>query len=182
VTWRRRAALGTLACLAGCSRSSTSQTVPTSTSMSTSTIASTKTNMSTIIDAGRTARLSVDSVARVHFDGCVLVANTAEQRATGLMDRTDLGRYAGMAFAFPTASTGQFWMFQTPMALSIAFVDGSGAVVSSAEMEPCPETDSSKCPRYSSKAPYQLAIEVPRGQLDAMGLAPGAHVSLGGPC
>ncbi len=113
---------------------------------------------------------------------CMLVADTVEQRRRGLMEVTDrsLGGYDGMLFRFPEDRTGGFWMRNTPMPLSIAYLDGEGAIVSQADMAPC--RDSPSCPGYPAAGPFRSAVEVPKGRLDDLGIVPGARVEPTGPC
>jgi uncharacterized protein len=113
---------------------------------------------------------------------CVLVADTADQRARGLMEVTDLGGYDGMLFRFETESAGGFWMKDTVLPLSIAYLDADGAVVSTADMEPCP--DATACPSYPAEAPYRMALEVAQGGLDELGLVEGSssRLEVTGPC
>lgn len=113
---------------------------------------------------------------------CVLVADTEEQRAQGLMEVTDLGGYDGMLFRFETESASGFWMKDTVLPLSIAYLDADGAVVSTADMDPCPEGTS--CPSYPADAPYRMALEVPQGGLDELGLSEGSssRLEVTGPC
>lgn len=111
---------------------------------------------------------------------CLLAALTVEQRARGLMEVTDLQGYAGMAFLYDEPSTGAFYMRNTPMPLSIAWIDRSGQIVSTADMEPCEDREG--CPTYGPAGPYIAAIEVPQGRLDDLGIVEGATVSIGGAC
>lgn len=111
---------------------------------------------------------------------CLLAALTVEQRARGLMEVTDLQGYEGMAFLYDEPSDGAFYMRNTPMPLSIAWIDRSGRIVSTADMEPCEDRDG--CPTYGPAGPYIAAIEVPQGRLDDLGIVEGATVSIGGAC
>src|SRR5690606_24311771 len=52
-------------------------------------------------------------------ESCLLVADTLAGRQQGLMGVTDLGPFDGMLFAYEDASTGDYWMRDTPMPLSI---------------------------------------------------------------
>jgi uncharacterized membrane protein (UPF0127 family) len=108
---------------------------------------------------------------------CMLLAETEAQHNRGLMQVTDptLGGYDGMLFRFDSDTSDRFYMRNTPMPLSIAFIASSGEVVSTTDMAPC--DDSAGCPRYSAAAPYRIAIEVPQGNLGRLGIAPGAHVT-----
>ncbi len=109
---------------------------------------------------------------------CLWWAATAQDRARGLMGVTDLGAADGMAFVYTEPVQNRFYMYRTVMPLSVAFVDGSGSVVSVTDMEPCRHDDASACPRYSAQAPYVVAIEVEQGRLAEFGLAPGSVVDL----
>lgn len=111
---------------------------------------------------------------------CLLAAARAEQRARGLMELTDLQGYSGMAFLYDTDVANAFYMRDTPTPLSIAWIDASGAVVSTADMAPCEDRDG--CPTYAPAGPYRTAIEVFQGGLDDLGIEPGAQVTVGGEC
>ena len=111
---------------------------------------------------------------------CVLLAETQEQRNRGLMEVTDLDGYEGMLFVWAEDSSSGFWMQNTPMPLSIAFVDAEGAVVSTADMEPC--ADSPDCPTYAADGPYRFALEVPKGRLASLGIDEGSTFRIGGSC
>ncbi len=111
---------------------------------------------------------------------CLLAALQAAQRERGLMGVTDLQGYSGMAFVYDADVQSPFWMRNTPTALSIAWIDHDGTVVSIADMPPC--GDRSDCPIYGATGPYRTAIEVFQGQLGALGITPGAKVTVGGAC
>jgi uncharacterized membrane protein (UPF0127 family) len=105
---------------------------------------------------------------------CLLHAESDAERARGLMEVTDLEGFDGMLFRFPTDTTSRFYMRNTPMPLSIAFVAADGTFVSSTDMAPCDDTEG--CPLYDATGPYRFAIEVPRGDLPSMGLVAGGVV------
>jgi uncharacterized membrane protein (UPF0127 family) len=113
---------------------------------------------------------------------CVMTAEDAEQRQRGLMEVTDesLGGYDGMLFLFPVDSAGGFWMRNTPMPLSIAYLSAGGEIVSTTDMEPC--EDSPECPSYPADDSYRSALEVPKGRLDDVGVVPGAKLEQEGAC
>ncbi len=94
-----------------------------------------------------------------------------------------LAGYAGMIFAFDGDVTGTFWMKDTLIPLSVIFLDDHGRRISSADMAPCP-TSTANCPLYPATAPYRWAIEVPLGQLAALGLGASDQpkVTIGGAC
>ncbi len=106
---------------------------------------------------------------------CVLTASTGGARSQGLMDVDDpgLGGYDGMLFVYDDEVQGSFWMRNTLLSLSIAFFDGEGALVSTDDMEPCPdEVADGDCPRYPADGPYRYALEVVQGGLDEILVGP----------
>ncbi len=109
---------------------------------------------------------------------CLWLADTEELRSRGLMGVTDLGDAVGMAFRWEQPVTSRFFMFQTPTPLSIAWFSASGAHAGQADMDPCLVDDSSTCERYEADDPYTIAIEMFGGQLDTVGIGPGATVVL----
>ena len=112
---------------------------------------------------------------------CALLAATAEQRRQGLMQVTDLEGYPGMLFRFSQDSQAAFHMRDTPMPLSIAWFAADGTLVSTADMAPCP-AGQADCPVYSASGPYRYALEVPQGQLPALGVVPGSKLEITGTC
>jgi uncharacterized membrane protein (UPF0127 family) len=114
---------------------------------------------------------------------CVWIADDETLQHQGLIGVTDpdLGGRAGMVFRFPDEVTTGFWMKDTPLPLSIAWFDASGAFVSSADMQPCP-AGTRTCPSYSAKVPYRTAIEVPLGGLEPLGLVEGSRIAIGDEC
>ena len=111
---------------------------------------------------------------------CALLAETAAQQARGLMERKDLAGYDGMLFKFSSDHTGEFYMKDTPLPLSIAFFDASGQFVSTADMAPCIHMPT--CPTYGAARPYRWALEVPQGALPRLAIGPGTRLIAGGPC
>lgn len=111
---------------------------------------------------------------------CALLADTRAQHRQGLKGVTDLQGYDGMLFRFDEDAFFPFTMEGTPMPLAVAFFDVAGHFVSKAVMEPCPE--GGQCPPHPAEAPYRYALEVPQGQLAAMGAGPGSRLVLGGVC
>lgn len=108
---------------------------------------------------------------------CALLADTAAQHSQGLMGRTDLSGYDGMIFRFPADTQTPFFMKDTLIPLSIAWFDADATFVDSADMPPC--GDAPVCPTYGPNAPYRFALEVPQGELAALGVGPEARLILG---
>jgi uncharacterized membrane protein (UPF0127 family) len=112
---------------------------------------------------------------------CVLEAVTQEQQNFGLMGRTSVAPYAGMAFVFGSPSTELFYMKDTLIPLSIAWFDAQGRFETETLMPPCPRQVVT-CPTYGPNEPYTLAVEVPAGRLGSLGIGPGSTAQLGGAC
>ena len=104
----------------------------------------------------------------------VEVADERDERRRGLMGRTSLPERAGMLFVFDEERSGGFWMKDTLVPLSIAFMDGGGRILAILDMEPC-ERD--PCPRYDPGVTYRAALEVNRGAFRRWGVEPGDIVT-----
>ena len=108
---------------------------------------------------------------------CLWVADDSGRQARGLMYVTDLGGADGMVFVFDRPTELRFYMWQTPMALTIAFFDELGGLVGTADMEPCADGPVDRCARYAPDGPYVHALEVPAGSLDSV-LVDGVRLEL----
>ena len=101
------------------------------------------------------------------------VAADPASRARGLMEREQVPQGTGMVFLYPADVAEAFWMKNTLVPLSIAFVAADGRVVSVAEMTPC---KADPCPSYAPAGPYRYAVELAAGSFGAAGVGPGARV------
>ena len=81
----------------------------------------------------------------------------------------------GMAFVWDAPTTGSFWMKDTLIPLSIAFVDADGRVVTIREMTPCV---ADPCAQYEATDPYVMAVEANAGWYDEHGIVVGDHAVL----
>lgn len=104
----------------------------------------------------------------------VEVAATPVRRARGLMDRTHLADGAGMLFVFQDAGRHCFWMKNTTLPLSVAFLADDGTIVGTADMQP--QTTDLHC----ASVPVRYALEVKQGDFERHGIRRGMQVS-GGP-
>lgn len=95
------------------------------------------------------------------------VARTPEQRATGLMFRDKLGASDGMLFEFEVPATQCFWMKNTLLPLSVAYIADDGTVVNIADM--APQSLQSHC----SAKPVRFALEMNQGWFTKRGIKPG---------
>jgi uncharacterized membrane protein (UPF0127 family) len=105
----------------------------------------------------------------------VRVADTDEERATGLMDVMALPEGDGMAFVYGSPSTDTYWMKDTLIPLSIAFVGSDGRIVSIRDMTPC---RAEPCPTYAAAAPFTLAVEANLGWFREHRIAVGQRAKL----
>ncbi|MFM6992071.1 MAG: DUF192 domain-containing protein [Rhodoferax sp.] len=97
----------------------------------------------------------------------VQIAQTPEQHATGLMFRTEMPQQEGMLFVFSAASQQCFWMKNTLIPLTAAFVADDGTIVNLENMEP--QTTQSHC----SAKPVRYVLEVNQGWFGKKGLKSG---------
>ena len=101
------------------------------------------------------------------------VAATNEQRMTGLMHRKEMPQQEGMLFVFDFPSQQCFWMKNTLLPLSVAFVADDGTIVNIDEMQP--QTLDAHC----SEKPVRYVLEMNKGWFAKKGIKAGAK--LGGP-
>ena len=85
------------------------------------------------------------------------LAATPEQRAIGLMYRQDMPQHEGMLFVFEKPQVLCFWMKNTLMALTAAFIADDGTIVNLADMKP--QTTNSHC----SEKPVRYVLEMKQG-------------------
>jgi uncharacterized membrane protein (UPF0127 family) len=95
------------------------------------------------------------------------VAATPEQRSTGLMHRADMPASEGMLFVFEQAGQQCFWMKNTLLPLTAAFVADDGTIVNLADMKPL-STDS-----HCSAQPVRYVLEMNQGWFKKKGIKAG---------
>ena len=103
------------------------------------------------------------------------IAKSSSQRAFGLMNRRSLPERAGMVFLFATKTTGGFYMKNTLIPLSIAFLDEGGKILRILDMEPC---DEQLCKIYYPDVAYTSALEVNQGAFEKWGVSEGDVIEL----
>ena len=101
------------------------------------------------------------------------VAADPATRARGLMEREQVPKGTGMVFLYPADVAEAYWMKNTLVPLSIAFVAADGRVVSVAEMTPC---KADPCPSYAPAGPYRYAVELAAGSFGDAGVGTGDKV------
>jgi uncharacterized protein len=90
----------------------------------------------------------------------IQVADTPKKREKGLMFVEKLPKNEGMLFVFPVKTYDGFWMKNTLIPLSIAFLDSDGKILRILDMVPCKEDE---CPTYDPELSYYYALEVNLG-------------------
>jgi hypothetical protein len=98
------------------------------------------------------------------------VASTPETRRCGLSHRRELAPNRGMLFVFPRSQPLTFWMKDTRIPLTIAFLDASGRILAMETMDP-----SHPFRRHQSPEPARYALEMPRGWFRENGIQAGDH-------
>jgi len=99
------------------------------------------------------------------------VAQTDEQRMTGLMFRPSMPNNDGMLFVFPEATRQCFWMKNTLLPLSAAFIADDGTVVNIEDMKP--QTLDSHC----SAKPVRFVLEMNQGWFAKRGIKAGSQLT-----
>lgn len=98
------------------------------------------------------------------------VAETDQSRAQGLMYRKTVPEGTGMLFVFDRDQVLTFWMKNTLVPLSIAYISSDGFIIDIFDMEP-----KSLKPVGSSRS-IRYALEVPRGYFTKAGIREGDRV------
>jgi uncharacterized membrane protein (UPF0127 family) len=99
------------------------------------------------------------------------VAATPQERAVGLMFRQEMPVNEGMLFAFEQASEQCFWMKNTLIPLTAAFVADDGTIVNLADMQP--QSLDSHC----SSKPVRFVLEMNKGWFSKRGVKAGSKLS-----
>ncbi len=98
------------------------------------------------------------------------LALTPQQRAVGLMFRREMPSHEGMLFVFEQPSRQCFWMQNTLLPLTAAFVADDGTIVNLADMKP--QTTDSHC----STQPVRYVLEMNQGWFAKRGLKAGSKL------
>lgn len=99
------------------------------------------------------------------------VAQTPQERQIGLMHRKSMPQHEGMLFVFEQAATQCFWMKDTLLPLTAAFVADDGTIVNLADMQP--KSEASHC----SQKPVRYVLEMNQGWFAQKGIKAGAKVA-----
>ncbi|GAA4408368.1 DUF192 domain-containing protein [Quisquiliibacterium transsilvanicum] len=112
----------------------------------------------------------VELQAGIHLISAEVAADD-RSRARGLMFREHLGPSEGMLFVFESPGSQCFWMRNTKVPLSIAFLADDGSIVNVARMQPMSEDS------HCSARPVRYALEMTQGWFEKRGLGPGSRLA-----
>lgn len=101
----------------------------------------------------------------------VQVASTGRQREIGLMWRKEMPVQEGMLFVFEQPAGQCFWMRNTLIPLTAAFIADDGTIVNLADMQP--QNDASHC----SGQPVRFVLEMNQGWFAKRGIRAGQKIS-----
>ena len=99
------------------------------------------------------------------------IATTPDQRAMGLMFRKEMPQHEGMLFAFDQPSVQCFWMMNTYLPLTAAFVADDGTIVNMVDMKPL-DTNS-----HCSAKPVRFVLEMQQGWFAKKGIKAGTKLT-----
>ena len=113
-------------------------------------------------------------VTDLSISGKTIRAETADEeheRAAGLMFRKELANDTGMLFIMPQTGPVRFWMRNTELPLTIAYIAPNGAIMELHDLEPYNER-----PVPSRFPQIAFALEMPRGWFTKNNIWPGERV------
>ncbi len=100
-----------------------------------------------------------------------MLAVEPEERSIGLMFRTEMAANEGMLFVFEVPAQQCFWMRNTPLPLSTAFITDDGTITNIEDMKP--QTLDSHC----SNKPVRYVLEMHQGWFAKRGIKAGSKIS-----
>jgi uncharacterized membrane protein (UPF0127 family) len=128
----------------------------------------------TTAPASDLSTVTIDASGGGEVEVRVEIAEDASERARGLMYRTALAENRGMLFVFPREERLSFWMKNTLIPLSVAFMDSEGRIVDIQDMKPLDDDP----PSYVSAEPARYALEVNQGFFEEHGVEVGDSAEL----
>ncbi|MFN7263100.1 MAG: DUF192 domain-containing protein [Pseudobdellovibrionaceae bacterium] len=106
----------------------------------------------------------------------VEVADSPDELQKGLMFRQQLDEGKGMLFVFPEEDIRAFWMKNTFIPLSIAYINSKKVIVDIQDMAPAKSMMQSHFPSYPSSRPAKYALEVPQNWFNKKGIKVGDKI------
>ncbi|HUS16351.1 MAG TPA: DUF192 domain-containing protein [Chloroflexia bacterium] len=132
---------------------------------------------SVAVPPGPTADISLPQVVLTGQAGppvrlYVEIADTPDKQETGLMHRTSMAEDQGMLFVFAGETTTPFWMKDTLLPLSIAFIKADGRIVDIQDMQ------AQDLSLHTPAEPYSYALEMNLGYFARHGIVTGDRAQL----
>ena len=118
--------------------------------------------------------VTIDSSGGGEVEVRVEIADDLPEQTRGLMERTALAEDRGMLFVYSDEEVRSFWMKNTLIPLSIAYMDSEGRIVDIQDMKPLDDDP----PNYVSAKPARYALEVNRGFFEEHGVEVGDTADL----
>lgn len=118
--------------------------------------------------------VTIDASGGEEVEVRVEIADSPDEQAKGLMNRERLGEDRGMLFVFPDEQIRSFWMKNTLIPLSIAYIDSEGRIIDLQEMK----ARDDQLPHYVSAEPARYALEVNQGFFEERGVEVGDRAEL----
>jgi len=112
---------------------------------------------------------TIELTAGMHVIRAELAITPAQQQ-TGMMFRRTMGTNEGMLFVNDDSGVRCFWMHNTLLPLTAAFIADDGTIVNLADMKP--QTDDSHC----SAKPVRYVLEMNQGWFAKRGIKAGATI------
>ena len=171
--------LASLLFMAGCGGEEKSES-PSEGAPETTAVPSENTGASIPDESATVALIPSDGGERVEVQA--EIADNIFEVTRGLMYRTELAEDQGMLFVFSNEQQRSFWMKNTLIPLSIAYMDSEGRIVDIQKMETVGDAGQtvpdSELPRYVSAEPAMYALEVNQGFYDERGIQVGDMAEL----
>ena len=123
-------------------------------------------------DIAQTTTLNIINSSGERIEVEVEIADDDTERQRGLMGRTELDEDSGMLFVYEAEQPRSFWMKDTLLPLSIAYIAADGHIVDIQDMQPLDETS------YPSAEPARYALEVNQGFFTERGIQVGDRLDL----
>ncbi len=100
------------------------------------------------------------------------IARTEEEKNFGFMERENIPEGTGMLFVFDRDQIMNFWMYNTPTALTIAYIDSRGTIREMYDMTPL------SLASVSGTVSCRYALEVPQGWFAKNNIEVGSTINL----
>jgi uncharacterized membrane protein (UPF0127 family) len=118
----------------------------------------------------------VTAVELTNHTFAVELADTPQERASGLMHRPPLPPGTGMLFVYERPQAVRFWNKNVAFPIDILYFDDDHRLLRvDSRIPPCLEAE---CPTYRPQTGVRLVLELPGGTAEAIGATPGAQLRL----